>query len=249
MTPPELAALQAMPDHTQLPCEDDTVNNFHEHYQSVALTTSIQPVLDARHPDGNYCIGQDCGIYWRYDAENPLRGCAAPDWFYVPNVPQAPRRGHAAPYVLWKEVLPPMIVLEYVSDTDGGERDRTPWTGKFWVYENVIRPGYYGIFDVDSAALEVFRLQPDGFHPMPANDRGHFPIAALGVELGIWTGRILNIELPWMRWWDEGGNLLQTGEEAREAERCAEVERMRAEEAEQQMHAERQRAEDIGART
>ncbi|NEP79300.1 MAG: hypothetical protein F6K17_13365 [Okeania sp. SIO3C4] len=31
-----------------------------------------------------------------------------------------------------------------------------------------------------------------------ANQRGHFPIPQLGIELGIWHGRYNNMELPWL---------------------------------------------------
>lgn len=83
-----------LPDHTQLPESDGTFvfaeraggKNFQEHPQSILLTDSIQPVLQKRHPEGNYCIGQDSGIYWRI-TDPPQRGAEAPDWFYVPNVP------------------------------------------------------------------------------------------------------------------------------------------------------------------
>ena len=34
------------------------------------------------------------------------------------------------------------------------------------------------------------------------NQRGHYPIESMGVELGIWQGRYQNVELPWLRWWD-----------------------------------------------
>ncbi|WP_251955583.1 hypothetical protein [Nostoc commune] len=30
------------------------------------------------------------------------------------------------------------------------------------------------------------------------------------MELGIWQDRYQNIELPWLRWWDNQGNLLHT---------------------------------------
>lgn len=54
------------PDHTQLPESDGTfVNNFQKHPQCIILTESIAPVLQRLHPDGQFCIGQDCGIYWR----------------------------------------------------------------------------------------------------------------------------------------------------------------------------------------
>jgi len=64
------------PDHHCLsrtaPCE-----NFQEHPQSLILTDSIGPVLQQRHPDGQYCIGQDCGIYWR-EAEPPEKALKPP---------------------------------------------------------------------------------------------------------------------------------------------------------------------------
>ena len=62
------------------------VKNFQEHPQSSLLTDSIRPVLQRLHPDGQYCIGQDCRIYWRL-TDPPEKGAEAPDWFYVPNVP------------------------------------------------------------------------------------------------------------------------------------------------------------------
>jgi hypothetical protein len=116
-----------LPDHTQLPDSDGTfVKNLQEHPQSILLTDSIHPILQQRHPDGDYCIGQDSGIYWRLT--DPLeRGAEAPDWFY--------------------------------------------------------------------------------------------PIAPLGVELGLWQGRYQNVTLPWLRWWDAQGRLLLTGEERAEQER------------------------------
>jgi len=105
-----------LPDHTQLPCEDGTfVKNFQEHPQSLLLTDSIRPWLDRRHPDGQYCIGQDSGIYWRM-TDPPLNGAEAPDWFYVPNVPPALDGQMRRSYVLWQELIPPLIVLEFVSE-------------------------------------------------------------------------------------------------------------------------------------
>jgi hypothetical protein len=56
----------AFGDHTLLPDSDGTfVKNFQEHPQSLILTDSIGQILQQRHPDGQYAIGQDCGIYWR----------------------------------------------------------------------------------------------------------------------------------------------------------------------------------------
>ncbi|KAL2650509.1 hypothetical protein R1flu_018637 [Riccia fluitans] len=51
----------------------------------------------------------------------------------------------------------------------------------------------------------------------------------MGVELGIWQGEHESRELPWLRWWDDQGNLLSTGNERAEQEKQqAEQEKQRA---------------------
>ncbi|MCA1994553.1 MAG: Uma2 family endonuclease, partial [Coleofasciculus sp. S288] len=220
--------ITALPDHTQLPESDGTfVKNFQEHPQSILLTDSIRPVLQQLHPDGHYCIGQDCGIYWRLT--DPLeKGAEAPDWFYVPNVPPLLNGEVRRSYVLWKEYVAPLIVLEFVSGDGSEERDKTPAfspnqqettkPGKFWVYEQAIRVPFYGIYEVKKASVEVYQLVQGHYELMSANERGHYPIPAMGVELGIWQGRYQEMELPWLRWWDNQGNLLLFGEERAEQE-------------------------------
>jgi Uma2 family endonuclease len=202
-----------LPDHTQLPCEDGTfVKNFQEHPQSVLLTSTIRPILDQIHPDGQYTIGQDSGIYWRL-TEPPQRGAEAPDWFYVPNVPPLLDGKSRRSYVLWQEIIPPQIVLEFVSGDGSEERNQTPWTGKFWIYETVIRPAYYGIYEVEKASLELYHLIGSHYELMTPNIHGQYEITELQVALGIWLGTYQNMELPWLRWWDLNGTLLVTPEE------------------------------------
>jgi Uma2 family endonuclease len=142
----------AFPDHTQLPDSDGTfVKNFQEHPQSIILTDAIGPVLQKLHPDGQYAIGQDSGIYWR-ETEPPEKGAEAPDWFYVPNVPALLNGQFRRSYVLWREHIAPLIALEFASGNGDEERDKTPLSvvagtvqkpGKFWVYEQIIRIPYY----------------------------------------------------------------------------------------------------------
>jgi len=209
----------SLPDHTQLPESDGTfVKNFQEHPQSLLLTDSLTPVLEQLHPDGDYCIGQDSGIYWRLTAV-PQRGAVAPDWFYVPNVPPTLDGQLRRSYVMWQEIVSPLIVLEFVSGDGSAERDRTPYEGKFWVYERAIHVPFYGIYEVSKASVEVYHLIEDCYHLLPANERGHYPIPTLGVELGIWQGHYKYATLPWLRWWDNQGNLLLTGEERAAQER------------------------------
>jgi Uma2 family endonuclease len=225
------------PDHTQLPESDGTfVKNFQEHPQSIILTDSIGPVLQRLHPDGQYAIGQDCGIYWR-EADPPEKGAEAPDWFYVPNVPPKLDGQIRRSYVLWRELMAPLIALEFASGNGEEERDQTPLSlstegevtkpGKFWVYERIIRIPYYGIYETNNGKLEVYKLDGGRYQQLTPNERGRYPISPLGVELGLWQGSYQNQTQLWLRWWDEQGHLLLIGDER------AEQERQRAESAEQ----------------
>ncbi|HEY9294869.1 MAG TPA: Uma2 family endonuclease [Phormidium sp.] len=245
----------AFPDHTQLPESDGTfVKNFQEHPQSLILTDSIGQILQQRHPDGQYAIGQDCGIYWR-ETEPAEQGAEAPDWFYVPNVPPNIDGQIRRSYVLWPEHIAPLIALEFASGNGDEERDLTPLSrtdegvvtkpGKFWVYERVMRIPYYGIYQVNNGRLEVYRLIDGYYQLLELNQRGHFPIAPLGVELGLWQGSYQNQTMLWLRWWDEEGNLLLIGDERAELERLrGEQQRERAESAEQARQAEFQARRD-----
>ncbi|NEN94093.1 MAG: Uma2 family endonuclease [Moorea sp. SIO1F2] len=238
----------SLPDHTQLPeSNGEFVKNFHEHPQSIILTDSIEPVLQKIHPDKQYAIGQDSGIYWRIT--EPLeRGAEAPDWFYVPGVPPLLDGKLRRSYVLWQEHLAPLIALEFASGNGDEERDSTPLSatgeektkpGKFWVYEQIIRIPYYGIYIFDTGELEVYHLVNGKYHQMKTNERGHYPIEQLGVELGVWEGSYQNLNQNhlWLRWWDTEGNLLLMGSER------AEQEKQRAEQEKQRAEQEKQRAE------
>ncbi len=217
------------PDHTQLPESDGTfVKNFQEHPQSLILTDSIAPVLQRLHPDGQFAIGQDCGVYWR-EVDPPEKGAEAPDWFYVPHVPPLVNGQIRRSYVLWREYITPVIALELASGDGSEERDATPLSrsdtrlsgkpGKFWVYEQVMRIPYYGIYVVNQGELEVYHLVDTAYQQMLPNERGHYPIAPMQVELGVWHGPFMNQpEQPWLRWWDATGNLLLTGREQAEQE-------------------------------
>lgn len=234
-------------DHTQLPDEDGTfVKNFQEHPQSMLLTDSIKPVLDRIHPERDYAIGQDCGIYWRWTSP-PENGAEAPDWFYVPHVPPMLDGIMRRSYVMWREVVPPLIVIEFVSGSSAEELDRTPYKGKFWIYENAIHALYYAIYrGMDQGQLDLYHWEAGHYVPMAANQQQRYPIAELQVELGLWRGEYLNATMPWLRWWSADGQLLPTSGEIAEQERQhAEQERVRAEQAEQQATYERKRAEEL----
>ena len=130
--------------------------------------------------------------------------------------------------------------------------------GKFWVYERIIKISYYGVYIITTGQLEMYHLENGSYYQMSPNERGHYFIEPLGIELGIWQGSYQNQTLSWLRWWDSEGNLLLTGAERVEVEKArsdrlaniaeqehqqVEQERQRAEQAHQQVEQERQRAE------
>lgn len=245
----------AFGDRTQLPDSDGTfVKNFQDHPQSLILTNSIGQILQERHPDGQYAIRQDCGIYWR-ETEPTEKGAEAPDWFYVPNVPPNIDGQIRRSQVLWREHIAPLIALEFASGNGDEERDLTPLSrtdegvvtkpGKFWVYERVMRIPYQDIYQVNNSRLEIYRLIDGYYQLLELNQGGHFSIAPLGVELGLWQGSYQNQTMLWLRQWDEEGNLLLIGDERAELERLrGEQQRERAESAEQARQAEFQARRD-----
>src|SRR5262249_2940369 len=101
-----------LPTHLDLPDTDGVpMNNSPRFAQIMLLTSILEPVISAIHPDKDYYIGEDAGIYYRI-TKPPLDGCKAPDWFYVPDVPHLldgePRRS----YVLWQEYESPLVLVE-----------------------------------------------------------------------------------------------------------------------------------------
>lgn len=232
-----------LPTHKDLPDSDGAiVENFLEMPQSSLLTDSIRPWLAKLHPDHQFCIGMDNGIYWRI-TEPPLAGCKAPDWFYVPGVPPTldgePRRS----YVLWQERVAPLLLIEYVSGSGAEEHDTTPWTGKFWVYEQGIQAAYYAIYDWRRGGkLEVYHLEEGRYRLMEANERGHYPIPPMGVELGLWPAKYMDCDVPWLRWYDPQGKMLPISEE------LVAQERQRTKQERQRTKQERQRAERLAER-
>jgi Uma2 family endonuclease len=210
----------AGPTHKDLPDKDGVpVRNSFEPYQSTLLTEPLRPVLLRLRPELDFFIGQDCGIYWRR-LDPPLRGVKSPDWYLVLGVPHLLDGEMRRSYVLQEELFPPAILLEYASGNGAEERDNTPWEGKFWIYEKIIRPGIYGIFEPERNTLEMYHCLETHLERMQPNAGGRYPISALGMELGLWTGRVHGYEMSWMRWWTPEGELLPTPDDSATMERA-----------------------------
>lgn len=232
-----------LPSHLDLPFEDGAiVHNFRELPQSLLLTEPLLPVLTAIRPEGDFCIGQDSGIYWRRLPDPPYAQAVAPDWFLVLGVPPLRDGELRRSYVMWDEDESPYVILEFVSDANGRERDRTKNEGKFWIYEHKVQPAFYGIFDVVPGTLEMYHRIEERFRRMEPNAHGRYPISQLQLELGVWVGEYNAEKAPWMRWFAPDGRLIPTGYER------AEQESQRVEQERQRAESERDRAEKYAAK-
>lgn len=216
---------RSLPTHLDLPESDGAIlDNTFQHPQAEILSQSIEPVLDGIHQDGRYFLGTDTGIYFKI-TDPPLLGCRAPDWFYVPNVDRMVGE-YRRSYVLWIEKVSPRIVMEFVSTPSGEELDRTPETGKFWIYERLIQAEYYVIYEPERERVEAYCRRRGRYVRVRANSRGHVPIANLNLELGIHRGDFRgHVDFPWLRWFDANGCMVPHGleREGRAVQRAKEL--------------------------
>jgi hypothetical protein len=135
-------------------------------------------------------------------------------------------------YFIWEYGKPPEVVIEIVSNRKGREL-----TQKKVLYAR-LGVAYYVVFDpikqLNSRPLHLFERRAAEYVKMRKN---WMPYLGLGLEL--WEGVYEGLEALWLRWVDEEGNLLLTGEET------AEQERQRAEQEHRRAEQERQRAERL----
>jgi Uma2 family endonuclease len=204
---------------------DEPVENICQPLLAAALTEALDlGGLITPH----LLIASNLGICAKVDGQTVIK---APDWFYVPRALPLAEGVIRRSYTPYLEGDVPLIVMEFISETDAGEysiRPTYPY-GKMWFYERIVQVPLYIIFYPSSGMLEVLQLQDGRYEVQPLDALGRYFIPALGLSLGVWLGKRLEIQTNWLRWWDDAGNLLLWGSER------IEQERQRAETAEQEI--------------
>ncbi|NET54874.1 MAG: Uma2 family endonuclease [Symploca sp. SIO2E6] len=194
-----------LPDDFVLP--DDPVENQDHPPLASALT---DPLATKSELIENALIVSNFALCARI---NDHTICKAPDWMYVrPVIPSLKSRRSYTPH---KEGAVPLIVMEFISETDGGEysMESDPSIGKWFFYERVMKIPYYVIFKPEKAKLEVYHLDGQLYRKQKPDANGRYPIEGLNLYLGIWEGKHLLRTGNWLRWWDQSGKCLPWQEE------------------------------------
>ncbi|MFB2918671.1 Uma2 family endonuclease [Aerosakkonema funiforme] len=222
-TAPYQITWEKLPDDFGL--DDEPVDNINQPPLAAALTESLQL---AGRLSANALTFTNYGICATVNDKIVVK---APDWGYVPtiSVSRAEVRRSYTPQ-LQGEI--PVIVMEFISDTEGSEYSTKPTypPGKWFFYEQVLCVPNYAIFAPETGVLEVYQLDSSGHYQVREADvNNRYWIAEMGLFLGVWQGSRENRTGFWLRWWDEQGDLLLWGFELAEQERQrTEQERQRA---------------------
>lgn len=204
---------EKLPDDFVL--DSEPVDNINQPSLAAALTESLQ--VAGKLP-ANALITTNYGICATVNQKIVVK---APDWAYVPTI-RVLREEVKRSYTPQLQGDIPVIVMEFLSDTEGGEYSSKPTypPGKWFFYEQVLEVPNYVIFEPDTGELEVYQLDDSKRYQLRNPDTNNcYWIAEMGLFLGIWQGTRENRTGYWLRWWDENGNLLLWGSER--AERLA----------------------------
>lgn len=129
------------------PLPEEPVENIGQPLIAGALREALE--LAERIQPGQL-IASNLGICATVNGELTLK---APDWMFVPQVQPLATSSDRKSYTPHREGQLPSIVMEFLSETDGGEYShrRIPPIGKWFFYEQVIQVPTYVIFEPEGA--------------------------------------------------------------------------------------------------
>jgi Uma2 family endonuclease len=198
---------EKLPDDFVL--DDEPVNNINQPSLAAALTESLE--INGKLPP-NALATTNYGICATLNQKIVVK---APDWAYIPSI-RVPREQVKRSYTPQLQGDMPVIVMEFLSDTEGGEYSIKPTypPGKWFFYERVLQVPNYVIFTPNTGELEVYQLDDSGRYQLRDPDTNNlYWIAQMNLFLGQWQGTKENRTGYWLRWWNENGELLLWGME------------------------------------
>ena len=227
------------PDIDALITEDDTpVDNLPSEKQQRLLTEPLYSSWAGPGENRPFLAAANVGVF-----SQTRTPAIVPDMFLSLDVTVAEdwwRKEHRS-YFIWEFGKPPELVLEIVSNTEGGEdtekRKKYAW----------MKVPFYVLYDpqrqIMTEVLTIYRLQGVGYEHQESTQLDY-----LNLGLTLWEGEFEGKVDTWLRWTDEHGVLIPTGKERAEQEhQRAEQEHQRAEQEHQRAEQERHRADRLAA--
>jgi Uma2 family endonuclease len=206
------------PSVEHLVTEDDTpVDSVYSEKQMRLLTRPLYSSWSGPADDKLFLALANVGMFFALE-QPPL----VPDVLLSlgVKVPADIRPKRHRSYFFWEFGKPPDVVIEVVSNQEGGEL-----TAKKDKYAQTGIP-LYVVWD-PLALLSTMPLQAFGLRIRTYEAVSPTWFEGVGLGLQIWHGLFEQLEADWLRWCDEKGELIPLGEER------AEQERERADKAEQ----------------
>ncbi len=207
----------------------------------IAMNALIEAIYQANQGRKDFFAGGNMFLYYS-SKQVRTQDFREPDFFAVLDVDGDKQRQG---WVVWEEEgRYPDIIVELMSPTtakiDKGEKKK--------IYEQTFRTQDYIIYDpFDENSLKGWTLGEDRkYQDLVPDNQGWLWCKTLGLWLGKWTGRILQEEGTWIRFYDREKNLILLGTEKAEQEKLrAEQEKIRADRAEANFQQEQQEKERV----
>ena len=236
---------EQLPGSAELPDSDDTpVDNEGQNDIPNGLRLALAQLWSDRQ---DWFFGVDMGIYDREGQRNKTP-TIVPDGFLALGVTRRKGQFGRSSYVLAEEQnIVPILALEYLSKTYGGEYDR-----KLTVYAK-LGVKYYLVYNPEGRRkhqkLELYELKSGEYERSPESEP--FWLPELGLGIGRNQGILAGLQTEWLTWFDADGNPYPLPEEAidrerqraERAQRRAQREFLRAEQEFLRAQREQQRAE------
>ncbi|MGH9843741.1 MAG: Uma2 family endonuclease [Blastocatellia bacterium] len=236
--PADFNGLERLPTQHELPYDDGEPMESDRHVlQMVLLIETLRRHWEKR--ETGYCAGNMFVYFSPEQLKN--RDFRGPDFFVVRDAP----RGERKSWVVWDEKLRPDVVIELLSESTA-EFDKHE---KKEVYQNELRVPDYFWYDPFSGELAGFTLKDGVYQPLDPDEQGRLIIPSLGLALVRREGTYKDLEVTWLRFETQDGQLLlHDGEMAQMEMDHAFLEKARAEQEKARAEQEKARAEQEKAR-
>ena len=223
------SAIDRWPTMHDLPSENPLESGLPDEFHGVQPQLLAETINLMGYGLNQIFYAFDLNLY--YDPEH-TGWYKRPDWFLVVGTDSLYRgRESRSSYVMWDELIPPTIVIEFLSpgtesDDLGRFASKPPNAepgkppGKFVVYEQILKVPNYIIYNETTQQMRYFRLVNGRYRERTiTSDRIWIPELKIG--LGLWTGTYRHrVRQRWLRWCDIDGNwtLTETEQERSQKE-------------------------------